>query len=351
MKKSTLTTLISLLTIYTTLAQAQKSELLGLEISGSVDTYWKYDFQKQPNINTYFTEDNNSVSIGMVDLALKKKAGKASFVGELSFGPRGQYRSILNGDGQAGDDKNSFHIQNLYISYDLTEKLTMTAGFMATFIGYEMICPSFNFHYSTSYLFGAGPFQDAGLKAQYKFSDKVGLMVGIFNDWNVYQDINGVSHFGSQLSVTPNDKSSFYLNFLTGSSQGGASNYSSGTLLDFVGNYNFSPLFTLGANATEYKRKGEGGYTGVALYPRVRINENIGIGIRGEYFKIKDAPMHEVVSNEIMSATLTANFKHHGFTFIPEIRLDNSTTEMFVKQDLTPAKNAGQFSLALVYAF
>ncbi|UZJ66300.1 porin [Sphingobacterium sp. KU25419] len=43
-----------------------------MEISGSVDTYWKYDFQKQPNINTYFTEDNNSVSIGMVDLALKK---------------------------------------------------------------------------------------------------------------------------------------------------------------------------------------------------------------------------------------------------------------------------------------
>jgi hypothetical protein len=38
-----------------------------------VDTYWKYDFQNKPNINTYFTEDNNSVSIGMVDLAVKKE--------------------------------------------------------------------------------------------------------------------------------------------------------------------------------------------------------------------------------------------------------------------------------------
>ncbi|MEJ5090982.1 outer membrane beta-barrel protein [Sphingobacterium faecium] len=351
MKKIISTTLFLVIFFGKIYAQSKKYDLLDLEISGSVDTYWKYDFQKQPNINTYFTEDNNSVSIGMVDLALKKTTGKASFVGELSFGPRGQYRSILNGDGQAGDDKNSFHIQNLYISYALTEKLSLTAGFMGTFVGYEVICPSFNFHYSTSYLFGAGPFQDAGLKAQYAFSDKVGLMVGIFNDWNVYQDLNGVSHIGSQLSVTPNEKSSFYLNFLTGSSQGGAANYSSGTLIDFVGNYSFSPLFSLGANATNYNRKGEGGYSGVALYPKVNINENIGIGIRGEYFKTKEMPTTETSSNKIIATTLTANFKHHGFTFIPEIRLDNSDSQMFVKQDLSPTKNAGQFSLALVYAF
>lgn len=348
--------LISLSIIYhlflnLTNAQEEKSTLLGLEISGSVDTYWKYDFQNQPNIKTYFTEDNNSVSIGMIDLALKKKTGRASFVGELSFGPRGQYRSILNGDGQAGDDNNSFHIQNLYVSYDLTEKLSMTAGFMGTFVGYEVICPSNNFHYSTSYLFGAGPFQDAGLKANYTFSEKVALMVGIFNDWNVYQDFNGVSHFGSQLSIIPNEASSFYLNFLTGSSVGGAANYSSGTLLDLVGNYSFSPRFTLGLNATNYNQKGDAGYSGIALYPRVNINENIGIGVRGEYFKTKDAPLLTIEENEIWSATLSGHLRHHGFSFIPEVRFDNSKNEMFVKKDLSPTKNAGQFSMALVYAF
>jgi len=351
MKKLLLTTLVSTFTIGITYAQTKKNNLLDLEISGSVDTYWKYDFQKQPNINTYFTEDNNSVSIGMIDLTLQKKTEKASFVGELSFGPRGQYRSIINGDGQTGDDKNSFHIQNLYISYDLTEKLTMTAGFMGTFVGYEVICPSYNFHYSTSYLFGAGPFQDAGLKAQYAFSDKIELMVGIFNDWNVYQDLNGVSHFGSQLSVKPNKTSSFTLNFLTGSSQGGASNYSSGTLIDFVGNYDFSSLFSLGINATNYNRKKEGGYSGMALYPKININESIGIGIRSEYFKTKKMDIEDVDNNELFATTLTANFKHHGFTFIPEVRFENSANPMFVKQDLSPTRNAGQFSLALVYAF
>ena len=129
---------------------------------GSVDTYYKYDFSGHNNIPTSFAGDQNSVSIGMLDLGLKKKINKASFVGELSFGPRGQYQSTPNGDGTTANRINSFHIQNLYVGYDLTDKLNVTAGYMATYIGYEVISPAGNFNYSTSYLFTNGPFQNAG---------------------------------------------------------------------------------------------------------------------------------------------------------------------------------------------
>ena len=61
-----------------------------LEISGSADAYYKYDFAKTPNIGTSFASDQNSLSLGMIDIALKKTTGKTSFVGEVSFGPRGQ---------------------------------------------------------------------------------------------------------------------------------------------------------------------------------------------------------------------------------------------------------------------
>src|ERR1700761_8425510 len=113
-----------------------------LVINGSVDTYYKYDFSGHNNIPTSFANDQNSVSIGMLDLGLKKKVNKASFVGELSFGPRGQYQSIPNGDGNTANGANSFHIQNLYVGYDLTDKLNVTAGYMATYIGYEVISPT-----------------------------------------------------------------------------------------------------------------------------------------------------------------------------------------------------------------
>ncbi|ADY50938.1 hypothetical protein Pedsa_0356 [Pseudopedobacter saltans DSM 12145] len=348
MKKNTF--LIALSVFSCTGTFAQETEKLPLELSGSADVYWKYDFAKQTNIPTYFTEDHNSISLGMLDLALKKSTGKASFVGEISFGPRGQYRSLVNGDGSPANNDNSFHIQNLYAVYSFTDKLSVTAGFMGTFIGYEVISPSANFHYSTSYLFGAGPFQNAGIKANYSFSEKVSGMIGLFNDWNSYQDFNGVSHIGAQLGITPNENTSIYVNFLTGSSEGGEANYSSGTLVDLVASYNITNKIALGLNAADYTLKSDGGYTGVALYPKYAFSNNFLLGVRGEYFKIKDAGGIE--GDAKTSFTLSANFKHGGLTFIPEIRLDNSKQSEFLKDDfLTPTKKACQFSAALVYTF
>jgi len=102
---------ILVLTLTTSFAFAQDApETTPLQISGSGDLYYKYDFAKTANIKTSFGTDQNSVSLGMLDIAFKKTIKKVSFVGEVSFGPRGQYQSIPNGD---GTDLNSFHIQNL----------------------------------------------------------------------------------------------------------------------------------------------------------------------------------------------------------------------------------------------
>ncbi|MGZ3833512.1 MAG: porin, partial [Mucilaginibacter sp.] len=38
-----------------------------LVFSGSVDTYWKYDFSGMGNIPTSFANEQNSISIGMID--------------------------------------------------------------------------------------------------------------------------------------------------------------------------------------------------------------------------------------------------------------------------------------------
>ena len=321
-----------------------------LEISGYADAYWKFDFAQQENITTYFANDHNSISLGMIALGLKKSAGKALFVGELGFGPRGQYLSIPNGDGAETNDKNSFHIQNLYMSYNFTKSFSLTAGFMGTFVGYEVISPVSNFHYSTSYLFGAGPFQNAGIKANYNFSDKISLMLGLFNDWNVYRDFNGVSHVGGQLMIEPIDGLTTYLNFLTGTSDGGDDNYSSGTLYDLVTTYDFSDKVSLALNAADYTFNSKGGYSGVALYPQYNFNEHIGIGLRGEYFKIKD--VEDQKNPEFTSFTLTAKLQHKGLALIPEIRLDNDNQAGFFKKDgITSSKQASQASLAVVYSF
>lgn len=328
------------------LAKAQDESLT---ISGSVDAYWKYDFSGYrtedglSNIPTSFANEQNSVSLGMVNVILGKTVGKASFVGDVSFGPRGQYQSLLNG----GDDQ-SFNIQNLYMSYAFTDKFSMTAGFMGTFVGYEIISPAGNFNYSTSYLFSAGPFQNAGIKAQYDFSDKVGLMVGLFNDWNVYHDFNGVSDIGAQLRISPVAGWDAYVNFLNGDQ--------TGMIFDLTTSYQITDAFKLGLNAADFSAEGEdaGGYSGGALYAQYGFTDAFALGLRGEYFQTKDIGSGEdlIEGNSVLGLTLSANVKAGPLTVIPEFRFDNNSEEVFFKnKEMDPTKSASQFSLALVYAF
>lgn len=325
-----------------------------LLISGSVDTYYKYDFSGLKggvgNIPTAFASDNNSISLGMIDVSLKKSSGKASFVGELSFGPRGQHQSLLNGDGAEANGSNSFHIQNLSASYQFTDKFSMTAGYMGTFIGYEVISPLGNFNYSTSYLFTNGPFQNAGIKATYSFSEKVGLMVGLFDDWNAYRDFNGVSDFGGQLFVAPAQGWNVYLNMITG--------YPSGTEFDLTSSYQVAASFKIGLNVADMSRPHEaGGFSGGALYLQNSFTPGFALGLRGEYFKSKkdeSVLLGPSGGESVFALTLSGNVKAGPLVVIPEVRFDSGSADMFRKNSsatLANTKSASQFLIAAVYAF
>jgi hypothetical protein len=346
MKKTIIITSILALATFTSQAQdaksADKPTDPPLTISGSVDTYYKYDFSGHNNIPTSFASDQNSFSIGMVDLALKKKVGKASFVSEVSFGPRSDQSIPVA----------SNHIQNLYVGYDLTDKLNVTAGYMATFVGYEVISPTGNFNYSTSYLFTNGPFQNAGVKFTYAFSDKASLMAGIFNDdWNVYTSAKRINTFGAQLMLAPVKGWTAYLNLVTGPLRG--------TEVDLTTTYQITEMFKLGLNAADFAASNglTGGFSGVALYPQVAVSKAVTLGLRGEYFKDKDGSYGikgvagPAPGQAVTALTLTANIKGGPLTFIPEVRLDNGSKEIFTDSNGAATKSASQFALAAVYAF
>lgn len=333
---------ILVLALTTSFAFAQDApETTPLQISGSGDLYYKYDFSKTANIPTSFGTDQNSVSLGMLDIAFKKTIKKVSFVGEVSFGPRGQYQSIPNGD---GTDLNSFHIQNLYASYAVSDKLSFTAGYMGTFIGYEVISPVGNFSYSTSYLFTNGPFQNAGVKANYKITEKFGAMLGVFNDsWNSYKadPAKGLNAVGGQLSYVSGGTSA-YLNFMDGSV--------SGTIFDLTATFQLTEKFKLGLNGADFSNEGDVGYTGAAIYPSYAFNDAFALGMRAEYFKYKEASVYG--KTDVTAFTLSGNYKVSGLTIIPEFRIDtNSDDVMFVNSDLNPTSSATQVLLAVVYGF
>jgi hypothetical protein len=221
---------------------------------------------------------------------------------------------------------------------------------MSTFIGYEVISPVANFNYSTSYLFTNGPFQNAGLKATYAFSDKVSLMAGIFNDyWNVYQSGGKVNTFGAQLTVTPVKNWTAYLNVVTGSSYG--------TEFDLTTAYQITSAFKLGLNAADFSATNgvTGGFSGVALYPQLAVSKVVTLGLRGEYFSTKSGSFvtaGPAAGESVTGITFTANVKAGPLTLIPEVRFDNtSKSDMFVNGSGAYTTGASQFVLAAVYAF
>ena len=355
MKKLSLLILSLILSLAVVRAQDDEDE--GLQISGSVDTYWKYDFSGFKdengigNIPTSFADNQNSISIGMIDVALSQTVGKASFVGEFAFGPR-SFKSLplfdVDGDGESDDA--FVGIQNLYASYAFSDVFSLTAGYMGTFVGYEVISPAANFNYSTSYLFTNGPFQNSGIKADFAISDRFAFMVGLFNDWNVYQDFNGISDFGAQVYFMPVDGWDVYVNFITGDP--------SGTVIDLTTGWQITDGLYIGLNAADYTASGEdaGGYTGVALYPQYAFTDGFSLGLRYENFKFKeftDEDLQSISSQSVNAFTLTANLKAGPLTVIPEFRLDGASDEFFYKNSdgMDMTKSASQFLIAAVYAF
>ena len=324
-------------------AQDEEEANESLQISGSVDAYYKYDFSEEANQPTWFGTDQNSLSLGMINVVLTQTKGKVSFVGDLAFGPRGQQ---INVDGDTGlsevDGAGTVpgSIQNLYVSYAVSDGFSLTAGFMGTFIGYEVISPVANFNYSSSYLFSNGPFQNAGIKADIAITDGVGLMVGAFSSaWDSYaadSDL-GMDNLGAQLSFSPLEGWDVYANFITGQLF---------EQWDLTTGYQISDPLYLGLNVSENTKYGgdETGFLGIAGYAQYAITDATSLGVRYETFDDKD----EATCG---SFTLSANITDGPLTFIPEIRFDNADMDVFTDSDGVATDGFSQLSFAAVYSF
>ena len=324
-----------------------------LVISGSVDGYYKYDFAKTAaNTYTSFTQTHNTFSLGMASVKFAHTGEKVSAVADLGFGPRAK-------DFAYTDDGITQAIKQLYVSYSPADFVTFTLGTWATHIGYELVDPQLNRNYSMSYMFTNGPFTHTGFKAQFT-KGKSGLMLGISNatDYRVLpSDQINRKFFLAQYSVAF-EKVSAYLNFVGGK----APDSSKSAQIDAVVTAKFSDKFSLGFNGTYTSVKawdgnknldGEGWY-GAALYLNLDPKPWFGLTLRGEYFN--DDNQLKVYSGaptggSIFATTLSAQFKKGGFMFIPEVRFDNGSENIFVDKDGAATKSAGNFLFAAVYSF
>jgi hypothetical protein len=326
-----------------------------LSITGGADVYYRYDFAKTRFNNlTSFTNSHNSFELGMATVKLEYKTDKIGVVADLGFGKRAQEFSY-------NDQGILAAIKQLYITYSPASWVKFTAGSFATHVGYELVDAPLNRNYSMSYMFTNGPFFHTGLKADFT-AGKHGFMVGIANptDYKYVPDnqINKKA-FIAQYSVAMSDNFKAYLNY-AGSQAPLDSTKSS--QFDLVLTGKISDKFNIGYNGTvaSMKFRQDSKYTdaeswwGSAVYLNLDPTSVFGLTLRGEYFSDKKSiKMFSPYADggSIFATTLSANFRIHSLTIIPEFRLDSASEDIFTDDNGGSKSSAFNFLVAAVFSF
>lgn len=326
------------------IAQEEEESKKKFDFSGSVDVYYRTNLTA-PNGEDAIAPGSSfanldGFALGMANLVASYEGEKVGFVADLVFGPRGEDAVFLSPFLRPGGSSNI--VNQLYAYWNVSESVTLTIGNFNTFLGYEVISPSANFNYSTSYLFSYGPFSHTGLKADFALSDDFSLMLAVMNDTDATEyNFTGDYAFGAQLGY-----SGQYLNVLIDPSF---------FEIDFTGGFDVSDDFFLGINAAYLSVEDDGpGFAGVALYPQLSTSENFTIGLRGEYF-VEDGEFGAIGSgvedSSVFAATLTGSYTIDNLMIKPELRLDSSSDDAFIDNDLAATKSLGSFVLAAIYSF
>lgn len=352
--------------------------------SGYMDTYYFGNFnnpKSQSNLGLNgggvgnaraFDQRAGQFGIGLIQGKAAFTSDKVDAVMDLTFGPFSDLGNYGNYIGPLGNGSTALAIKQAYITLKANSKLSFTAGQFGTHIGYEVIDAPVNFNYSLSNLFNNGPFYHIGLKAQYAFSDKVSLMVGVVNNVDNLYDNNKKKGLIGQLFFSPVSGWNVYLNAIMSNEAskdvtGVKADDASYALFDLTTTYQITSKFFVGLNAATGAQKGDyqgyGGpsssksWGGVAVYTNYAFSDKFALGARYETFDNKKGAraLTDAAGNgaSVNSITITGNITTGGGHVLlkPELRIDSYSANKFEKNDgsLTPSQTT--LGMAAIFKF
>ena len=311
-------------------------------ISGTVDAYYRANLNSANSGANYSAPGSSfanlpGFALGMANVIANYEGEKVGFVADLVFGPRGTDAIFASPLYSATGNI----VNQLYVYWNVSDKVTLTFGNFNTFLGYEVISPAGNFNYSTSYLFSYGPFSHTGLKADFDLGSDWSLMLAVMNPTDITEfNPNGKYAYGAQLGY-----SGQYLNLISDDG-----NFE----IDYTGGFDLSEDFYLGINAAYFDGADDTGFAGGALYPQYKTSETFTLGLRGEYF-VETGDFGAIGTgledSSVLALTLTGSATIGDLIIKPELRLDNASDDAFLDTDGASMKSLSSFVLAAVYSF
>jgi hypothetical protein len=337
-----------------------------LTFSGYVDTYYFANFNGvQSNLGAsgferIFDQKANNFQVGLAQMKTTYSTDKVTGVIDLTFGNHGDlgnYGNKLSPLGE-GIGTTGLAIKQAYLTWKMTDKVSLTGGQYGTNVGYEVIDAPVNFNYSLSNMFGNGPFYHTGIKLDVAASDKFAFMVGLTNGLDSKDDNNKAKGVQGQITIKPVDGWSVYLNYF-GSDEGSTEKdvYS---WYDLTTSYQVSEKLLVGLNAVTGKNN-TGSWGGAALYLNGKLSDKFSLGTRVEYFDNSKGGIYLVDEDgagvSTTGITLTGNYDvSPNLKFKPEYRFDTyknaaGTFQLYDKDGGLTKKSQSTLGAALIFYF
>lgn len=318
-------------------------------VSGFVDVYYGYNFNKVDPLLRTFDVQHNAFSLSLAEVAFAKAVtpeSKVGFRADLNFGKTADLTAAF--EPEDGGKEVYKHIQQAYVSL-LTGKVQWDAGKFVTPMGAEVIESQDNWNYSRSILFGyAIPFYHTGIRATVTASPKVTLTGYLVNGWNNGSEINGNKTVHLGITLKPNDKVTWIGNYMVGKETAGSED--NRNLFDTTLTIAFSPKFSLMGNY-DYGSEGDTSWWGVAAYAKLQPTPNWGLVGRYEYLDDTDGGFM-TFGTKGQSLTVTSDhLVAGGLKMRLEYRTDFTDEAFFTKSDGSIKKSQTTLTVGLVYGF
>lgn len=315
-----------------------------LNISGFVDVFYAYDFNKPTTKyrQSFFYNHNRhnevNLNLGIIALGIKHKKYRAKIALQT-----GTYASDTYAE-EPGLLKNVFEAY-AGISLNRKNNLWLDAGIFLSHLGIENPMSIEDWTLTRSLTVESLPYYLSGAKLTYKPSDVVQILGVVCNGWQRIQRVagNSMPSFGTQLLITPNDKYTFSWGTFVGTDDPDSTRrmmYFNDlyAIMQFVEKFGVSAEFDFGARQ---KSKDEAGYDtwyGFSVIARYNFAKKWATALRGEYYYDNEGVIISIENSPY-------GFKTSGFSlnvdFIPipqvacriEGRWLHSADEIYFKEN------------------
>lgn len=347
-------------------AFAEDSILKDVSISGSLDLYYQYSFNK-PALGTnlflrQFDVTHDQFSFADFIINFSKTPKTESPWGFTLSVAAGKNQDIENAV-EPGGTETYKNIAQAYVSWlDKRSNVTLDLGKFNTWVGLESAAAPYNDFYSISFLYYVcQPIYHMGLRATRPINDKLTGGLYLVNGWNEVEDSNASKSYGASLSGTFG-KTSVTANYYGGvEGSGGVNGFfvpgqTSVQIADLYATHQLTPMIKLAVNGDYGSADGvhsadpSGHFYGLSGYVKAQFTPKWAAGVRYEAVGDPDG-LRTGFGAHLNSLTAVAEYAlTPAAAFRLEFRKDTANQQVF-ESDNNPRANRSTITLSHVVKF